>query len=524
MRKKLLLTSSILTALPVVHAMGMGEGSKAPHLTISGSTTFHAAFVSQDVQSVGPGSTGSNAGQIGSGYTTTTVGKGQGFSFDIDDSFLDFSAKGKTDNGLDYMMRVNFDTVPGNSDGQNQFSAKKRVRQTYVQLHGMGFTLIGGSSSGVETTMTSDASNIMHGDGGFSSGWSTRFNEPAANGQTPTGNMVYGAYLAASTGTANKITLTTPRVFGFQLGYSFAPNSKHEGNLPPNNIADPNGNSPYTSNVSVSIPNSSIASALSASTILTHDTSATGTTITPANAYQFISATTSLSASGVSSVTGSITPAATSSYFDQNVSAFGLDFSETFGDFSVDLAGNFIAASQTKYSVDPGAGTSPYKTSSGWSTGLTLSYAGFDLSGGYFDNRNTGITFADAQNGADGGKVWNVGAAYTHGAFAVALGYLNGQKKLATYNSTNASSQNDVPQYVDVGSTKTKAQIYSLTLDYRLAEGLTTYIDANYAKMEDPSALSSGTSSVQTTTWAGQTGDQAKNKGAVVLIGTRITL
>jgi len=487
MNKKLLLTSTFLSSLPLAFAHAESPGNTAPHLTISGSATFHAAFMSQDIKSVGPNSSSDNTlatGALGSGFNTSTVGKGQGFAFDIDDSYIDFAATGKTDGGIDYMMRVNMDAVPGNSDGANNYSAKKRVRQTYVQLHGFGFTVIGGTSSGVETTMTSDASNIMHGDGGFAGGWSTRFNEPAAYNNTPSGNMLYGAYLTASTGTANKMTLTTPRFWGVQLGYSFVPNSKHEGNLPPNNLSDPSGGfSPsYTFTGSAG--------------------TSTGTQPT---------------------ITGYLTSHSLSSYFDKNVSAVGVDFSKSFGDFSVDLAGNFIVAGQTQYSIDPslGASASPYKKSSGWSTGLTLSYAGFDLSGGYFNNRSTGVTYKDAEYGADGGKVWNVGASYTQGAFAVAVGYLYGKKTLAPYDNTNnPSSSNSLPSGVIFTNPQTKAKVYSLTLDYRLAEGLTTYIDANYAKMEDPSALTSNS----TNSWTGKTGDQPKNKGGVVLIGTRITI
>jgi len=460
--------------------------------------------MSQDIKSVGPNSgSGTGIGTFGSGFNTNTVGKGQGFAFDIDDSYIDFAATGKTAGGRDYMMRVNMDAVPGNSDAANNYSAKKRIRQTYVQLHGYGFTVIGGTSSGVETTMTSDASNIMHGDGGFAGGWSTRFNEPAAFNNTSTGNMLYGAYLTASTGTANKMTLTTPRVFGFQLGYSFVPNSKHEGNLPPNSLSDPSGG--------FSPSNTYAFSGTASSTDANLATTTNGTAVTG-------TFSSTLPVSGI--ITATTSPL--SSYFDKNVSAVGVDFSESFGDFSIDLAGNYIVAGQTQYSVDPGSAASPYKKSSGWSTGLTLSYAGFDLSGGYFNNRHTGVTYKDAGKGADGGKVWNVGASYTQGAFAVAVGYLYGAKSLAVHDGTNnASSTNDVPSNVAWTNPQTKAKVYSLTMDYRWAEGLTTYIDANYAKMEDPSAFTGTTNNSWTSNNAG---DQPRNKGGVVLIGTRITI
>lgn len=412
----------MLFAAPVMSQDAPAEApaSTAAKLTISGTTSFHMSAFKQDAPTAASTPSGSGSG---------ASGKGQGYNFSQDDSSLDFTFAGRTDTGIDYLGRINFTGQTGPANVGNNYSVRSRVRQNYVQLGFMGATIQGGDLWGTETTSVNDGSAVMKGDGGFGSNWSSRFNEPYDSGSS-TGNVVYGAYLAGTSGTATKVTVLTPTVFGFHASATLTPNTAHVGDIYHNNSSNPQGT----------------------------------------------------------------TPAA--DYFDQNHQAYSLSFNNHFGPMNVSVSGAVLMSSKTKDSNNP-AGGGTYEPTKGFTVGTVLSAYGFDLGVGYYDNKKTGVTKANAALGKDGGKVMNAALGWSMGQFAVAVGYLNGERKTASVAGVNKG--------------KAKSDVYSITADMRLADGLTVYGDLNYAKMKDPTI----------TTEADGT-SRAENKGTVFLLGTRV--
>ncbi len=170
-----------------------------PTLTISGSATAHVSGTKQEVKS----------------------GQTQGYNFAVEDAMLNFAAEGKTDNGLEYLMRLTFSGQPGVTTPDTNYSAHNRVRQAYVQLSGWGFTVQGGAVDSADAVKMVDGSLVMGGDGGFVSDWSNRFNV--------TNDTIFSSFLVANPGYANKMNIYTPRVGGFQIGLSWTPNTRHLG-------------------------------------------------------------------------------------------------------------------------------------------------------------------------------------------------------------------------------------------------------------------------------------------------------
>ena len=405
--------------------------STAAKLTIGGSTTFHMSLFQQDANTAG----GDAQGNASSGVFPS--GKGQGYNFSLDDSFLDFTFAGKTEAGLDYKGRINFTGQTGSSLAENNYSTRSRVRQNYVELGFGGAVIQGGNLWGTDTTSINDGSAVMGGDGGFGSNWSSRFNEPFTEFGS-TGNMIYGAYLGGGSQTATKVTVMTPTVMGFHAAASFTPNTAHSGDIYQNNAANQLGNQSSFSN-------------------------------------------------GQTPAVNAITPTA---YFDQNHQAYSLAFAEQFGDLNVSLTGATVLSTKTKSSVPSGAA---YEDTKGYMVGGVLSAYGLNLGVGYYDNKKTGVLSTDAALGKDGGKVFDAAIGWSYGPCSIAAGYLNGER-----NITDGK--------------KATANIYSLTADMRIADGLTIYGDLNYADMKDDSI----TDSVDGT-------NKSQNKGTVFLLGTRVT-
>ena len=422
---------------PEGHAESVSTAAK---LTISGSTSFHASFFKQDHNTAG-----GTANGLADGSGVTPSGKGQGYNFSQDDSSLDFTFVGKTESGLDYKGRINFTGQTGSSLAENNYSTRSRVRQNYVELGFNGAVIQGGNLWGTDTTSINDGSAVVRGDGGFSSNWSSRFNEPfKASGST--GNMIYGSYMAGGSNTATKITVMTPTVMGIHAAASFTPNTAHSGDIYQNNATNPLGNqSTFTDS--------------------------------PAG----------------SPVTGNYP----TSYFDQNHQAYSLAFAEQFGEVAVSVSAATLLSTQTKPSLPGG---SKYEKTKGSMIGTVLSYGEFQLGGGYYDNQKTGVLVTDAASGRDGGKVWDAAVGWSSGPVALSLGYLNGERNIGT------SAGNGV-----AGGGKAKANLYSVTADVRLADGLTCYADFTYADMKDDAI----TDSVDGTS-------QSKSRGGVLLLGTRV--
>lgn len=108
--------------------------------------------------------------------------------------------------------------------------------------------------------------------------------------------------------------------------------------------------------------------------------------------------------------------------------------------------------------------------------GVNLEYQGFSFGGSYGDWSESGQATGGANNDS---KYWDVGAAYETGPYGVSIGYLNSER-----------GNNDFTN-VSVGA------------DYKLAAGLTPFIEANFFE-------------------ADQAGTSVDNEGTVLLVGTNL--
>jgi hypothetical protein len=196
-------------------------------------------------------------------------------------------------------------------------------------------------------------------------------------------------------------------------------------------------------------------------------------------------------------VAGTVSGSYPTAYFDQNHQAYSLGFSDQFGEVNVSVSAATLLSAQTKASLP---GNPAYEKTKGSMIGTVLSYGEFQVGAGYYDNQKTGVLSTDAAAGRDGGKVFDAAVGWSSGPVALSVGYLNGERNIGT-NASNGVA----------GGGKAKANVYSLTADLRLADGLTIYGDLNYADMKDDAI----TDSVDGTA-------KSQNKGTVFLLGTRV--
>jgi len=161
----------------------------------------------------------------------------------------------------------------------------------------------------------------------------------------------------------------------------------------------------------------------------------------------------------------------------QNVVNTGLNYTTQFGQVSLAAAvtGEF-ARNELAIKEDLRA----------YNGGLNLGYAGFTLGGSYGGwDRSTqlkalpGVVLINA-NGSGQSKYWDLGAAYETGPYALSLTYLG-----STYAGVNKFSN------ISAGT------------DYKLAPGLTPFLEANFFKLDQGGATES-------------------NSGTVALVGTQL--
>lgn len=143
----------------------------------------------------------------------------------------------------------------------------------------------------------------------------------------------------------------------------------------------------------------------------------------------------------------------------QDVIDLGINYVGDFGDTNV----TFAAVAEFSDHEDP--------TTEGvenYSIGGTVSFAGFSVGAHYQDLGDTGITDAAAATGADAGNVWDVGAGYSSGPWAVGIGALFGENG----NAANAGDSD--------------VEVYTINGTYNFAPGLDIKADLNFIDIDNP--------------------------------------
>lgn len=167
--------------------------AKAPTLKINGFTVGNMTVVNQQIRDRGRGGSQPHMG--------------------LDDAAIFFTVTGSTMSGIEYMYRVNFATIPGQTSSA--------VTQNYIQFSGSFGSVQFGAVRGATNTMIYDASRVIGGTGGFEGNYGNLYNVSALT--------VIGNDLVGDTKDATKFNYYSPIFWGFQFGLSYTPATSHFG-------------------------------------------------------------------------------------------------------------------------------------------------------------------------------------------------------------------------------------------------------------------------------------------------------
>lgn len=188
----------------------------------------------------------------------------------------------------------------------------------------------------------------------------------------------------------------------------------------------------------------------------------------------------------------------------QNIHEVGLNFKREFANsFGLQLSATslFGKSKDTKNYHEAG-----YSDIAAYALGLVINYGGFSIGGEYLDNGRS-LEWNGLTNN-DSGRVFNIGVGYSCDRHAVSLGYLHSKRKLGRNKAT------------DFNYGTTRANVGSLSYDYKLAKGLKVYAEGV--------AFQYKTSSIaQATAWKAATMASkdavGNNNGHAVMLGSAIS-
>ena len=334
------------------------------------------------------------------------------------------------------------------------------VEENRVKFKGDWGTLLAGVFRGPEYSMAVGAFNLIGGTGGILGNYKSVINE--------TNGAVIREDLVGQGKDNTKIAYYTPRFWGVQFGYSYTPDGEHTGE-------------------------NKLASHLAASSKLKPTS--------------------------------------------QNIHGFGLNFKKVFANgFGLDLSATALLGepktlSPTAAGIPLGAQNIERRNVRAYALGFVARYNDFSIGGEYLDNgRSLEVSTAPAvdaagafnpagnnftMTGNNAGKVFTIGAGYEVGRFSFSLAHLYSRRDLGKLMNGNAVA-------FDFG--KTKANVTSITVDYKLAPGLKVYADATMFDLNgiDNAANRNAWHTAQGT-GIGATDQVGSNRGHALIFGTAIS-
>ncbi len=312
-----------------------------PGLEISGGTSFNAYAFNQSVRGKKGGTT----------------------HFDVSYSRINFEVLGKADHRLDCLEYSFLIGLTGNTEDN-----KTAVEENRIKLKHRWGTFMGGVHRGVTDFMSVGGFTFKRGTGGVTGNYKNIANitsgavvknDPVGHGKDRT-----------------KITLITPRIEGFQIGWSFTPDGEHSGEAKLNSL-----------------------------------TAAKAGLVTPA---------------------GKNIQEVAVNYKKDYANGLGLQLSAT------GLFGSLKPISPNAAPVAPATvGGQVFDDIRSYALGFVLSYAGFSFGGEYLNNGNSlglisykevGVTHTVV--GGDAGRMYSVALGYQKGRHGVTAGYLHSKRKL----------------------------------------------------------------------------------------------
>lgn len=171
----------------------------------------------------------------------------------------------------------------------------------------------------------------------------------------------------------------------------------------------------------------------------------------------------------------------------QNIFTGGLSYDNKFGDVGVALAATGVHGTSQ---------LSQYEDLAAWNVGTKLSYMGFSLAGGYGDWGDSNTLKTSNSNDTN---YWNVGVAYEYGPFGASVTYLNSTFDCGTAVAAAGASADCA------GTGDNDFDSLSVGADYKLAPGLTPYVEVTWYDQDSSTATNT-----------------RDNKGYVGLVGTQL--
>lgn len=189
--KKLVLSAIAVAALSSTAMANKKGDALAPSLKISGNTIMNVYAVNQHHHN---------------------NGKGVALHFANDVSDLFFLVAGRTASGIEYKYKINF---------QAYSNASPVVDQNYVEFNTKWGTVQFGNVVGPEDSMVEDAGAIVGGTGAFDGSYYKVFNFSAFS--------MRGDDNIGDTGYATKVVYYSPELWNFRFGAAYTPDTTHLG-------------------------------------------------------------------------------------------------------------------------------------------------------------------------------------------------------------------------------------------------------------------------------------------------------
>lgn len=168
----------------------------------------------------------------------------------------------------------------------------------------------------------------------------------------------------------------------------------------------------------------------------------------------------------------------------ENHIGLGVEYKGDFDQVGVQVSGRYMTA---EYESNDLGDTNEKEDVNSFALGGKVSFGDFAVAAGYGDNDDSGVTKANSALGVDAGMWYDFGAQYASGPFKVAAGYAHTEKQ-ATQTA------------------EAEADIFTVTGDYNLADGLDVYAEFNYYELED-----------------GTTATANDNEANVFIVGTKVS-
>lgn len=343
--KKVLLCSTALAG--VAAFAGSAAAFDTPTISLGGFNNFYAVYTSEDDEKYDVLVNGTNIGTVENSFDDHTFAT---------DTELHVSVAGQADNGLAYGAKIEFEADAGNS---------ANIDEAYTYLSGSWGRLEMGSNDGA-----GDMMEVLGPNGFTPSGGAIDGNWEVFNWTTSSGQVQYSTGKMWDTSDATKLTYLTPKLAGFQAGFSYAPQGSENF--------------------------------ISGSTLLTVRSDRN-----PAALPSF-------------SPTGSAKTGGRSNY-DHYWEA-GAKFSQNFSGVGLTVGGGYTHGEVQH--------NSPLMSVNALQAGAVVSYAGFSFGGSYANNFKSGLyrtNCSAAGNDCENGVAWTLGAQYENGPWVVGINYLNSE-------------------------------------------------------------------------------------------------